>query len=98
MKTLVLAIDPDWPAGDVLRRAAEVLRGGGLVAFPTETVYGLGANALDEKAVERIFQAKGRPSGNPIIVHVSRLEQARLLAAAWPEKAERLAQRWPWPL
>jgi len=82
-----------------LRRAAEVLRRGGLVAFPTETVYGLGANALDEAAVARIFAAKGRPANNPLIVHVSRTEQARELVTDWPVAAEKLAERfWPGPL
>lgn len=98
MKTEVLPIEADWPAGDVLRRAAEVLRAGGLVAFPTETVYGLGAHALNPAAVERIYEVKGRPPRNPIIVHVSRAEQARELTSAWPEKAETLSQRWPAPL
>ena len=82
-----------------IRRAAEVLRGGGLVAFPTETVYGLGANALDAAAVAKIFAAKGRPPNNPLIVHVARLEQARELVAEWPASAAQLAERfWPGPL
>ncbi|HEV3417904.1 MAG TPA: L-threonylcarbamoyladenylate synthase [Pirellulales bacterium] len=82
-----------------IERAAEVLRRGGLVAFPTETVYGLGANALDPKAVARIFAAKGRPANNPLIVHVASVDQARDLAAKWPETARRLAARfWPGPL
>jgi L-threonylcarbamoyladenylate synthase len=81
------------------RLAAEVLRAGGLVAFPTETVYGLGANALDAGAVRRIFEAKGRPANNPVIVHVAEAEQARQVAATWPESAARLAERfWPGPL
>ena len=79
--------------------AAEVIRRGGLVAFPTETVYGLGADALSERAVLGIFAAKGRPSYNPIIAHVASVEQAKLLVARWPESAERLAaQFWPGPL
>jgi len=82
-----------------LERAAELLRAGGLVAFPTETVYGLGAVALDADAVRRIFEAKGRPPTNPLIVHVASIEQARQVAANWPEAAERLAARfWPGPL
>ncbi|MCS6953744.1 MAG: L-threonylcarbamoyladenylate synthase [Bryobacterales bacterium] len=82
-----------------LRRAAELIRQGRLVAFPTETVYGLGANALDEAAVRRIYEVKGRPPQSPLIVHVSSLEMARRLAAEWPEAAERLARRfWPGPL
>jgi L-threonylcarbamoyladenylate synthase len=80
-------------------RAAELLRAGKLVAFPTETVYGLGGRADDADAVSRIFAAKGRPSTNPLIVHVEGVEGARALAAAWPEAAERLASRfWPGPL
>jgi L-threonylcarbamoyladenylate synthase len=84
---------------DAIRRAADVLRSGGLVAFPTETVYGLGANALDAAAVAKIFAAKGRPPNNPLIVHVARIEQARELAAEWPVSAAALAERfWPGPL
>jgi L-threonylcarbamoyladenylate synthase len=79
--------------------AAEILRRGGLVAFPTETVYGLGANALDVAAVGRIFTAKGRPSYNPLIVHVSDEESAHALAREWPADASRLAHAfWPGPL
>src|ERR1041385_2078192 len=82
-----------------VKRAAELLRAGELVAMPTETVYGLGANALDAAAVARIFEAKGRPSNNPIIVHVADVAAAREWAAEWPERAARLAARfWPGPL
>ena len=82
-----------------IERAAALLRAGGLVAFPTETVYGLGANALNETAVRRIFEAKGRPNSSPLIVHVSTIEMARGLASEWNENAERLARRfWPGPL
>ncbi|MCS7314536.1 MAG: L-threonylcarbamoyladenylate synthase [Bryobacterales bacterium] len=82
-----------------IERAAELIRAGGLVAFPTETVYGLGANALDRAAVRRIFQVKGRPVTSPLIVHVDSPEMARRLAREWPPEAERLAQRfWPGPL
>lgn len=82
-----------------VRRAAELLRAGEVVALPTETVYGLAANALDADAVARIFAAKGRPSHNPIIIHVSDLAMARTFAASWPETAERLARSfWPGPL
>jgi L-threonylcarbamoyladenylate synthase len=80
-------------------RAAELIRAGRLVAFPTETVYGLGANALSPAAVERIFQAKGRPRTSPLIVHVASIEMAHWLAAEWPDAAETLAARyWPGPL
>jgi L-threonylcarbamoyladenylate synthase len=82
-----------------IERAAALLRAGRLVAFPTETVYGLGANAWDESAVRRIFEAKGRPSSSPLIVHVTSIEMARELASDWPEAAELLANRfWPGPL
>jgi len=82
-----------------LERAAQLIRSGGLVAFPTETVYGLGANALDAAAVARIFAAKGRPRESPLIVHVDSLAMARGLVSAWPHAAERLAHRyWPGPL
>jgi L-threonylcarbamoyladenylate synthase len=99
MPTEVLTVNADDPEPDVIARAAEVLRRGGLVAFPTETVYGLGANALDAQAVGRVFTAKGRPATNPLIVHVADAQQARQVVADWPESAERLAGRfWPGPL
>jgi L-threonylcarbamoyladenylate synthase len=79
--------------------AAELIRAGRLVAFPTETVYGLGANALDAAAVERIFAAKRRPRSSPLIVHVDSIAMAQTLAADWPEAAETLARHyWPGPL
>ena len=80
-------------------RAAELLRAGELVAIPTETVYGLAANALDEAAVRKIFAAKGRPHSSPLIVHVADLTMARELAREWPPQAEKLAAAfWPGPL
>lgn len=94
VKTALLPADD--PAA--IARAAEVLRRGGLVAFPTETVYGLGADALDAAAVGRIFAAKGRPADNPLIVHVAAPEQARALARSVPPAAERLMSLWPGPL
>jgi L-threonylcarbamoyladenylate synthase len=82
-----------------LDRAAAILRKGGLVALPTETVYGLGANALDPAAVARIYEAKGRPASSPLIVHVAAIEMARGLAREWPVEANVLAGRyWPGPL
>ncbi len=97
MKALTSPSDIDRAAA--IKKAAALLRAGGLVAFPTETVYGLGANALDEAAVKRIFEAKGRPPSSPLIVHVASLGMARELASLWPEKAELLARRfWPGPL
>ena len=74
----------DGRSPDAIAEAARLLRAGGLVAFPTETVYGLAANALDEEAVAGIFRAKGRPASNPLIVHVADIAMARSLAAAWP--------------
>ncbi len=97
--TPVWPVDPSQPDPSAIERAARILRGGGLVAFPTETVYGLGANALDEAAVKGIFAAKGRPGTNPVIVHVASIEQVPRVADAWPEVASRLAEKfWPGPL
>jgi L-threonylcarbamoyladenylate synthase len=79
--------------------AANIIRSGGLVVFPTETVYGLGANALDAAAVKKIYALKARPAASPLIVHVASIEQARELAAEWSEEAEELAREyWPGPL
>lgn len=95
----MLTVDPTHPNPDCIAHAADVLRAGGLVAFPTETVYGLGAHALDADAVQRIFIAKGRPSNNPLIVHVADVAEARLVTGEWPDTAERLTERfWPGPL
>lgn len=95
----VVRVDPDAFDPAALEPAADALRRGELVAFPTETVYGLGANALDARAVARIFEAKGRPANNPLIVHVAHVDQARALVTAWPDAAERLARAfWPGPL
>lgn len=92
-------VSADRPEPAIIGEAADVLRRGGLVAFPTETVYGLGANALDDAAVQSIFEAKGRPTNNPIIVHVADAAAARELVSNWPERAERLAELfWPGPL
>lgn len=94
-----LAIDPDRPDPAAIAEAAAVIRAGGLVAFGTETVYGLGADATNPAAVARIFAAKGRPSTNPLIVHVDGPAMARTCVAAWPEMADRLvAALWPGPL
>ena len=96
---IVLVVDPDHPDPDALRQAAAVLQGGGLVAFPTETVYGLGADAANPAAVERIFQAKGRPSLNPLIVHGENLDRIQSCVTRWPALADVLANHfWPGPL
>src|SRR5262245_40379732 len=82
-----------------VQRAAALLRSGHVVALPTETVYGLAANAFDAEAVARIYSAKGRPEHNPIIVHVASLELARQCASGWPPLADKLAAAfWPGPL
>ena len=87
------------PGDPVLAEAAALLRAGGLVAFPTETVYGLGADGLDADAVARIYAAKGRPATNPVILHVPDAGAARALAGRWPAEAQALADRfWPGPL
>ena len=107
-RTLPDILRCDWPAelpepppatAQALERAAAVLRHGGLVAIPTETVYGLAADALDEEAVAGIFRAKGRPATNPLIVHVADAAMARSLAASWPPAAAAIAARlWPGPV
>ena len=103
MKTLRLTVDPthiDTPeATDALDRAAAILRTGGLVALPTETVYGLGANALDPEAVARIFAAKERPHWDPVIVHIANLDQLEGLVTSIPAAARRLMEAyWPGPM
>ncbi len=90
---------PPAPNAAEIETAARLLRAGRLVAFPTETVYGLGANALDPEAVARIYAVKGRPPTSPLIVHVASIEMAQALVASWPDNADRLARLfWPGPL
>jgi L-threonylcarbamoyladenylate synthase len=97
--TELIPVDGKNPEPDPIQRAAECLIRGGLVAFPTETVYGLGANAFDAAAVRRIFTAKSRPSEDPLIVHLASLEDVRSVAAEVPAAAEALGRRfWPGPL
>jgi L-threonylcarbamoyladenylate synthase len=92
-------VSPTDPESDIIADAAARLRVGELVAFPTETVYGLGANALDAEAIAKIFKAKGRPSHNPVIVHVADAAAAREVVAEWPDTAKKLAAAfWPGPL
>ena len=89
----IVPATPDW-----ISEAAAVIRAGGLVAFPTETVYGLGANALDASAVAAIFAAKGRPATNPVIVHVAAYVDLPLVAAPNPTAEALARQFWPGPL
>lgn len=99
MKTIVEQIDFRQMNMDIITRAGEILRSGGLVAFPTETVYGLGADALNEQAAKKIYAAKGRPSDNPLIVHIADMEAIVQIAEAVPEKARAVAEAfWPGPL
>jgi L-threonylcarbamoyladenylate synthase len=82
-----------------IKKAAEIIKSGGVVAFPTETVYGLGANAYDEQAVKKIFELKGRPQDNPLIVHISKKQDVYIVAREVPEKAKVLIREfWPGPL
>ena len=98
MKTEFLKIDSPQDTEN-LRRAAEVLRRGGLCGIPTETVYGLAANALDGEAVKKIFAAKGRPQDNPLIVHIASIEELPALVREIPPQAKALAEAfWPGPL
>ena len=97
--TIIIRVDPSAPDAAAIQQAAAILLGGGLVAFPTETVYGLGANALDAAAVQRIFVAKGRPASDPLIVHIAALDQLDSVAEEVSVLAHSLAQAfWPGPL
>ena len=87
MKTIIAKYDKDHRDPEVMKRAAQILRAGGLVAFPTETVYGLGGDALNPEASARIYAAKGRPSDNPLIVHIADMDAVKSLAREMPEKA-----------
>ena len=97
MKTKIIDITKQYD--EALSEAARILKSGGLVAIPTETVYGLAANALDGEAVKKIYKAKGRPSDNPLIVHISNMEELGQLVDEIPEKVKIMAEKfWPGPL
>ena len=99
MSAEILSIHTAALFGEAVGRAAELLRAGQLVALPTETVYGLAANAWNADAVRRIYEVKGRPPENPIIVHVASMELARRCVSDWPPPADKLAAAfWPGPL
>lgn len=99
MNTIEKYVDPEQIDQKIIEEAGEIIKKGGLVAFPTETVYGLGADALREEAAVRIYQAKGRPSDNPLIVHIAVWDALKEIAASVPKKAEILAEAfWPGPL
>ena len=96
---VLLKVNPVQPEPDVIRQAAEVIRRGGLVAFPTETVYGLGADAMNAEAVARIFVVKGRPASDPLIVHIANGKDLERVAREWPPQARVLSDSfWPGPL
>lgn len=97
--TRILKISSEHPDPSKIQDAVDVIRSGGLVAFPTETVYGLGADALNADAVQKVFAAKGRPADNPLIVHIASLETIQQFASVIPHKGQALAERfWPGPL
>lgn len=99
MDTLVFRIERDSPDPDAIEHAAEAVRRGELVAFPTETVYGIGADAFNDKAVERLYEAKGRPASNPLQVLVARMDDVDLLANEIPPVARAIMDRFfPGPL
>ena len=99
METIIKKIDRNQIDQVIMEEAGSILKNGGLVAFPTETVYGLGANALDEAAAKKIYAAKGRPSDNPLIAHVSCLEEIAPLVSNMPENGKKLAKAyWPGPM
>ncbi len=99
METKIFRISSIFENPDALQQAADILAGGGLVAFPTETVYGLGADGLNEEAVRAVYRAKGRPGDNPLILHICDTEMLSLLARQVPEQAIRLGlEFWPGPL
>ena len=99
MNTKIIQINREKFTDEELFEAAEILRNGGLVAIPTETVYGLGANALDESAAKKIYEAKGRPSDNPLIAHISCMDEITALVREIPEAGKKLAEKyWPGPL
>ncbi|MEM4663295.1 MAG: L-threonylcarbamoyladenylate synthase [Candidatus Diapherotrites archaeon] len=99
METVILKINPKKPEIQKIKIAANIIKRGGLVVFPTETVYGLGANALDRDAIKRIFETKGRPADNPIIVHIYKKRQLNEIAMEIPDLAYKLIEKfWPGPL
>ncbi len=99
METIISTIDKNNIDDSVILSAGQILKKGGLVAFPTETVYGLGANALDEEAAKKTYAAKGRPSDNPLIVHIATLKDLEAIVSEIPDITEKIANRfWPGPL
>ena len=99
MRAEVVSMDAKHPDKEAIKRAGQILKNGGLVAFPTETVYGLGGNALDPRASMKIYAAKGRPSDNPLIIHIADMDSLKEIVAEIPAKAQLMAEKfWPGPL
>ena len=99
MITRIVTIGQQHIDTDAIREAGEIIRAGGLVAFPTETVYGLGGDALNPESSKKIYEAKGRPSDNPLIVHIAGMEALPAIVREVPETAKKLAKAfWPAPL
>ena len=99
LDTIVVKVDPDNIDYDIIKQAAAIINRGGIVVFPTETVYGIGADALNDEAADKIFKAKGRPQDNPLIVHIANFEDLNGLVTDIPENARILAEHyWPGPL
>ncbi|MCX5679511.1 MAG: L-threonylcarbamoyladenylate synthase [Candidatus Omnitrophica bacterium] len=97
--TLILKVDPIKPDGKLIKYAARVLKDGGLVAFPTETVYGLGVNLLNKEAIARLYKVKERPGRKPLTVHIADVSQIKALGCALDARARKLAKEfWPGPL
>ena len=98
MRAQIVAMTSENLDMDAIKRAGDILKAGGLVAFPTETVYGLGGNALDPQASMKIYAAKGRPSDNPLIVHIAEIDQLAEITTEIPQGAKILAEKyWPGP-
>src|ERR1700754_242382 len=99
LMTQIAQVNSAHPEAPAIEQAAAIIQKGGLVAFPTETVYGLGADAMQEQAIQAIFAAKGRPADNPLIVHISSRDMLNLVATDVSDNAEALIERyWPGPL
>ena len=99
MRAQIVAMTSENLDMDAIKRAGDILKAGGLVAFPTETVYGLGGNALDPQASMKIYAAKGRPSDNPLIVHIAEIDQLAKITTEIPAQGKILAEKyWPGPL
>lgn len=99
MNTKLVKVDKEFPDLQIMKEAGEILKNGGLVAFPTETVYGLGGDGLNARSSEKIYTAKGRPSDNPLIIHIADMESLDKIVSQVPPKARTLAEKfWPGPL